>query len=151
MQAAAIRNLTGLLATRVPGLTVQRTSGAPGDPARLRLRGVASALRSNDPIVVVDGVRIYAEQSAARSANLADPRRNAPGTLGVNPPPYAAPSPLDNIDPNSIETIEVLKGPSAATLYGQDAANGVIVITTKKGKAGPPHGSAEVEQGGDPR
>lgn len=135
LQTAPIRNLTDLLENRVPGLTVQHTSGAPGDPARLRLRGLGSAMRSNDPVVVVDGVRLYAVQADQRSGNLANagidfafPDRN---------PDMPAPSPLDQIDPNTIEKVEVFKGPSAATLYGADAANGVIVITTKKGRPGP--------------
>jgi TonB-linked SusC/RagA family outer membrane protein len=136
-----ISNVTQLLEARVPGLIVQHTTGAPGDPSRLRLRGAASAYRSNDPIVVVDGVRVYAAQSDARSSNLASPVN---GTVPVAAP---APSPLDQIDPNSIETIEVLKGPSAATLYGADAANGVIVITTKKGHAGPPRWTMSAERG----
>jgi TonB-linked SusC/RagA family outer membrane protein len=129
-----VTSVTDLLETRVPGLTVQHTSGAPGDPSRLRLRGPGSVLRSNDPIVIVDGVRAYYAQSDARSGNLAASN-------------YAAPSPLDQIDPNSIETIEVLKGPSAATLYGADAANGVIVITTKRGKAGPPQWTVSADRG----
>src|SRR3546814_4533966 len=57
-----------------------------------------------------------------------------------------APSPLDQIDPNSIESIEVFKGPSAATMYGADAANGVIVITTKRGRPGPAQWTARSEE-----
>ncbi len=150
MQAAPIRSLTDLLETRVPDLSIQRTSGAPGDPARLRLRGVSSPLGNNDPIVIVDGIRIYARQSDIRNANLATPPQNLRDDIfatTIQTPPYAAPSPLDYIDPNTIETIEVLKGPSAATLYGQDAANGVIVITTKRGRAGPPSWTASAEYG----
>ncbi|HEX6536660.1 MAG TPA: SusC/RagA family TonB-linked outer membrane protein [Gemmatimonadaceae bacterium] len=128
-----ITSVTDLLEGRVPGLVVQRTSGAPGDPSRLRLRGASSAYLSNDPIVIVDGVRIYAAQSDARSQNLVAS--------------FAAPSPIDQIDPNSIQTIEVLKGPSASTMYGADAANGVIVITTKKGRAGPPRWTASLDRG----
>jgi TonB-dependent SusC/RagA subfamily outer membrane receptor len=124
LQAAPVSSVTDLLATRVPGLIVQGTTGAPGDPGRIRIRGVSSIYGTNDPIVIVDGVRIYSAQSDARSAN------QAAGAFG-------APSPLDQLDPHSIETIEVAKGPSAATLYGADAANGVIVITTKKGRPGP--------------
>ncbi|MBX6330256.1 MAG: TonB-dependent receptor [Gemmatimonadaceae bacterium] len=143
-----VSNVTALLEGRVPGLTVQHTSGAPGDPSRLRLRGAASFTRSNDPIVIVDGVRIYAAQSDARSTNLADEGdalaaySGRPGGFGA-----ATPSPLDEIDPNSIETIEVLKGPSAATLYGADAANGVIVIATKKGRSGPPRWTVSADRG----
>jgi TonB-linked SusC/RagA family outer membrane protein len=140
-----VSSVTQLLEARVPGLVVQHTSGAPGDPSRLRLRGAASVYRSNDPIVIVDGVRVYSAQSDQRSANLASPA--ASSLVGANSAPAAAPSPLDQIDPNSIETIEVLKGPSAATLYGADAANGVIVITTKRGKVGPPRWAVSAERG----
>lgn len=144
-QVAPIKNMTDLLETRVPGLTVQRTSGAPGDPARLRLRGVSSVFRGNDPIIILDGVRVYSDQTSLRSGNLADLARNVSNNAaGVD---VAAPSPLDQIDPNSVETVEVLKGPSAATLYGADAANGVIVITTKRGRPGPPHWTASVTHG----
>jgi TonB-linked SusC/RagA family outer membrane protein len=141
-----VSTITELLATRVPGLTVLHTSGAPGDPARLRLRGASSITQTNDPVIIVDGIRVYYAQSdPQRAHNL------APGSLGVfdnsGAARAAAPSPLDQIDPHSVETIEVFKGPSAATMYGPDAANGVIVITTKKGRAGPPRWTASVERG----
>jgi TonB-linked SusC/RagA family outer membrane protein len=131
-----VRSVTDLLDGRVPGLVVQRTSGAPGDPGRIRLRGSSGVLTNNDPIVIVDGVRIYSQQSNARGGNLTN--------NGVNS--FAAPSPLDQIPVQSIETVEVLKGPSAATLYGADAANGVIVITTKRGKAGPAQWSLSADR-----
>lgn len=139
-----ISSVTQILEGRVPGLTVQHTSGAPGDPSRLRLRGTSSVLRSNDPIVILDGIRVYAAQSDSQSGNIAAGRLNDTEGSGLQ---YAAPSPLDQIDPGSIETIEVLKGPSAATLYGPDAANGVIVITTKRGKPGPGRWTLSAERG----
>lgn len=138
-----VASVTDLLETRVPGLTIQRTSGAPGDPSRVRLRGATSAMMSNDPIVFVDGVRIYSEQSNDRAGNLA----GCAGKDGCRTANYATPSPLDYMDINSIERIEVVKGPSAATMYGQDAANGVIVITTKKGRPGPPRWTVSAEMG----
>jgi TonB-linked SusC/RagA family outer membrane protein len=140
-----INSVTDLLEGRVPGLVVMRTSGAPGDPSRLRLRGVSSVYRSNDPIVIVDGVRTYAAQSDSLSGNLA--ALGGDIVFGSNSRGIPAPSPLDQLDPNSIETIEVIKGPSAATLYGPDAANGVIVITTKKGRAGPTRWSMSASHG----
>jgi TonB-dependent SusC/RagA subfamily outer membrane receptor len=150
-QVAPITSVTDLLESRVPGLTVLRTSGVPGDPARLRLRGASSITGNNDPIVIVDGIRVYAAQSDARTANLATSAVPATGLLHsvttVAPMNYAAPSPLDQIDPNNIETIDVLKGPSASSLYGSDAANGVIIITTKKGRAGPAHWTLALRQG----
>ena len=135
MQVAPISSVTDLLETRVPGLTVLHSSGDPGNPSRIRIRGASSITGNNDPIVIVDGVRVYASQSDFRNQNLA-PSKDF-NTEGLQS--YAAPSPLDQIDPNSIATIEVFKGPSASALYGSDAANGVIVITTKHGRAGPTH------------
>ena len=140
MQVAPISSVTDLLATRVPGLTVVHSSGTPGDPARLRLRGAGSIQLNNDPIVILDGIRVYAQQSDPRNQNLAKTSANRGDR-------YAAPSPLDQIDPSSIETIEVLKGPSASAIYGSDAASGVIVITTKKGRAGPAHWSVDLASG----
>jgi TonB-linked SusC/RagA family outer membrane protein len=132
MKTAPITSVTDLLEGRVPGLTVVHSSGTPGDPARLRLRGAASIQGSNDPIVVVDGVRMY-----YTGAN----ENGAASTLLVSGRAYPRPSPLDQIDPNSIQTIEVFKGPSASAMYGSDAANGVIVITTKQGRPGRTHWS----------
>lgn len=140
---APISSVTDLLETRVPGLTVLHSSGVPGDPARLRLRGASSITGNNDPIVIVDGVRVYAAQSDARNASL------APVPTSTSQRQFAAPSPLDQIDPASIATIDVFKGPSASSLYGADAANGVIVITTKKGQAGPTRVNGDVSLGFD--
>jgi TonB-dependent SusC/RagA subfamily outer membrane receptor len=129
LRVAPVTSVTDLLETRVPGLTVLHSSGTPGDPSRLRLRGAGSITGNNDPILIVDGVRMYASQSDPRNNNLAPSVSG--GSSGAG---YAAPSPLDQIDPNSIETIEIFKGPSATAIYGSDAANGVIVITTKRGR-----------------
>ena len=141
MRVAPISNVTSLLETRVPGLTVLHTSGEPGNPSRIRLRGASSLNGNNDPIIIVDGIRVYGSQSDPRNQNLA-PSTSLNYNTGNPASPvaqYAAPSPIDQIDPSSIATIEVLKGPSASAMYGSDAANGVIVITTKHGQAGPTH------------
>ncbi len=156
LRTAPISTVTDILESRVPGLTVLRTSGAPGAPSRIRLRGFGGGLLSgeegaptNDPIVVIDGIRINASQSGASDQNLAMSERfdMAPGGSTKYSAKYPRPSPLDQIDPNSIEKIEVLKGPSASALYGSDAANGVIVITTKRGRAGPTKLSTTINMG----
>ncbi len=124
MERAPVRNLTDLIeAAQVPGIVVTRSTGSPGSPTRIRMRGIGSISQNNDPVVIVDGVWINAAASTEDVVSLN--RRNP------------VPSRLDDIDPSTIETIEIVRGPSAATLYGQDAANGVIVITTKRGKSGP--------------
>jgi len=134
MKSAPITSVTDLLEGRVPGLTVTHTSGTPGDPSRLRLRGASSIKESNDPIVIIDGVRMYYSGDNVNGGSPA--AGSVAGGMG-----YPRPSPLDQLDPNSIQTIEVFKGPSASAMYGSDAANGVIVITTKKGQPGATHWS----------
>ncbi len=130
MRTMPVSSLTELLATRVPGLNVAPTSGAPGAPSRVRIRGVSSINSSNDPIVIVDNIRMNSRQ-------IPDGGNVGPTDPDIEIRQLQVPSPLDQIDPNSIETIDVFKGPSAVALYGVDASNGVIVITTKKGQAGP--------------
>jgi TonB-linked SusC/RagA family outer membrane protein len=149
MRVAPINSVTDLLETRVPGLTVLHSSGTPGDPSRIRLRGASSITGNNDPIVIVDGARVYAAQSDARNSSLAPTSIGGTNTSTTNRNTgrYATPSPLDQIDPNTIATIEVFKGPSATALYGSDAANGVIVITTKHGQANKTHWSVSLGQG----
>lgn len=144
---APVQTVTDLLETRVPALTVVHTTGQPGDPARLRLRGIQGISGSNAPIVVVDGVRVYSPDGNV-SGKMGD-RTVSPisGNQGELAAQYGRPSPLDQIDPNSIETIDVLPGPSASALYGSDAANGAIVITSKRGRAGTTHWSVAITQG----
>ncbi len=111
MERAPVRSFTDLLeAAQIPGVQVTRGNGDPGAASKIRIRGLKSIIQSNDPVVIVDGNWIDAS--------------------------VGTPSGFDDIDPATIETIEIVRGPSASTLYGQDAANGVIVITTKKGRVG---------------
>jgi len=138
VQTTLIRNVSDLLQARVPGVVVQNTSGDVGAPSRIRLRGVNSIALNNDPIIIVDGVRLNTQTtSSSLQTNVGSQR-----TIGqlqdgnTNSATPLAPSRLDDIDPNTIESIDVLRGPSASSLYGTDAANGVIVIKTKKGQVG---------------
>ena len=113
-----VANMGQLLSGRAAGVQVV-SAGATGAGSRIRIRGQSSLSLSNDPVVIIDGVRMT---SASGSSSI--------GVGG------SAPSRLDDLNPEEIENIEVIKGPSAATLYGTEAANGVINITTKRGKAG---------------
>ncbi len=128
-----IRNISDLLANRANGLQVFRSTGAVGSPSRLRVRGISSIQASNAPIIMLDGVRISGDYTQTRDQSL-------PGA-------FASPSRLDDIDPDIIESIEVLKGPAASTLFGSDAANGVIVIKTKRGIAGPARWNLRFDRG----
>lgn len=129
---APVTSLTDLLAARAPGVQVVETNGLVGGSRSIRIRGESSMLITGDPIVIVDGVR----------------QDNSPG--GANNQIFGAtptPSRLNDIDVNQIQTIDILKGPAASTEYGTDAANGVIVITTKRGTAGPPQWRLSAEHG----
>ena len=123
-----VTNMGGLLSGRASSVQVVQT-GATGTGSRIRIRGQNSLSLTNDPIVVIDGVR------ATSTTN---------NGLGVG---GSGPSRLDDINPSEIENIEIVKGPSAATLYGTEAANGVIVITTKRGKAGKTKYNLSAENG----
>jgi len=128
-QTSAVTTVSDVLNARAPGVVITSASGT-GTGSRIRIRGANSLSLSNDPIYIIDGIRMT---NNAGSTGL--------GTGGPQP------SRVNDINPDEIESIEVLKGPSAATLYGTDAANGVIVITTKRGQAGPAQWNAWGEYG----
>ncbi len=141
VENSPVRNLSDLIAARAPGVEVLTTSGTVGAGSRVRIRGLGRISGSNDPIVIVDGVRIESDFSGGSKKQY-----NQAGG-GVGPTATSASSRFDDIDPNSIANIDILKGPSAATLYGSDAANGVIVITTKHGRSGPARWNFFTERG----
>jgi len=116
---ATAGNVSQLLTGRIPGVDVATPGGTIGSSARLRIRGASSLSLSNDPLLIIDGIRV--ENSSAST------------TIGVG---GQQPSRLNDINPEDIEKIDVLKGPAAGALYGTAAANGVIQITTKRGRAG---------------
>jgi TonB-dependent SusC/RagA subfamily outer membrane receptor len=148
MRVAPVRTLTDLLAAaRVPGVEVTPSSGLPGSPSRIRIRGIGSISRSNDPVVIVDGIWINSATSTTEVRNRLTAVSGIALTDHANNTFVA--SPLDIIDPNSIEKIEILRGPSAVSLYGADAANGVIVVTTKRGQPGKTHWSVSTSHDWD--
>ncbi len=119
VEMTPIRSVSDLLQGREAGVTVLGSGGTAGAGARIRIRGSNSISLSNSPLLIVDGVRV-------------DDTSNSYGlfTGGFQP------SRLDDFNPQDVESIEILKGPSAAALYGTAAANGVIQVTTKRGRAG---------------
>ncbi|MEO8908755.1 MAG: SusC/RagA family TonB-linked outer membrane protein [Gemmatimonadaceae bacterium] len=125
-------NFVNALQGRVAGVQVASTSGVPGASSSITIRGVSSISSSNQPLMIIDGLPM--DNKTLNTAVLAS---DAPGSVtafnnrGVDFTNRAA-----DLNPEDIETMTVLKGPEAAALYGIDAANGAIVITTKRGKAG---------------
>lgn len=125
---APIQGLGDLLKGRATGVVVTQGSGVAGSTREIRIRGRSSMQdRSDAPILVIDGIRV----NNRISGDFGDP----------------AVSRFDDIDPANIESIEIIKGPAAATLYGTEASNGVIQIITKRGAAGPAVWSATVRNG----
>jgi TonB-linked SusC/RagA family outer membrane protein len=125
-------NFVNSLQGRVAGVEVTTSSGTPGASSSITIRGVSSISGSNQPLMIVDGLPM--DNKTLNTASMAS---DAPGSStaltnrGVDFTNRAA-----DINPEDIETLTVLKGPEASALYGIDAANGAIVITTKRGKAG---------------
>ncbi len=102
---------------QIAGVRVKQTTGLPGQPFSVEIRGAGSITAGNEPLYVVDGFPIHTEGS---------------NTVGG----FSNGSPLDNMNPNDIASVEVLKDAAAAAIYGSRASNGVVLITTKRGKTG---------------
>lgn len=126
---APINDISNLLTAREPGVTGLVSGGLSGEGAKIRIRGNASLSQSNEPIIFVDGVRI-----------------NSGGGYGIGNGGGGSPSRIDDIDPSTIERVEVLKGAAAATLYGTEASNGVIQFFTKTGSSSAPRWTMQLQQ-----
>jgi TonB-linked SusC/RagA family outer membrane protein len=125
-------NFVNALQGRVAGVDVASTSGAPGASSSVTIRGVSSISSTNQPLMIVDGLPI--DNTTINTASLAS---DAPGSaLAFNNRNVDFTNRAADVNPEDIESLTVLKGPEASALYGIDAANGAIVITTKRGLAG---------------
>lgn len=120
-QLAPAPNISSLINGRAPGVVIVAGSGAVGSGPRFRIRGSSSLSLSDQPLIYVDGVRMASDVSTGPTTQFF-------GSAVV--------SRLNDLNPDDIESVEVVKGPAAATLYGTEANNGVIQIITKRGKAG---------------
>ena len=124
--------LDGAMQGKLAGAQISANSGAPGGGFSVRLRGVSSINLNSEPLYIIDGV--YANNAQNATGAGTGPFSGATGqTAGTQD---QAPNRLADLNPADIENIEILKGPSAAAIYGTRANAGVILITTKKGKAG---------------
>ncbi len=121
MTQSPIANVDQLLGQRTAGVMMLPGTGQVGTGSAVRIRGNSSLSLANEPIIYIDGVRMDS-----------DPRRGPSQRGGANV------SRLNDVHPADIESIEIIKGPAAATLYGTEASNGVIQIITKRGASGAP-------------
>ena len=126
------RSVESNLAGKVAGARVFENSGAPGGGAQIQIRGATSILGQGDPLYVVDGVII----SNASVSSGASSITRAGGTISSNQDQVV--NRLADLNPNDIDNIEVLKSAAASAIYGSRATNGVVVITTKRGKENQP-------------
>lgn len=129
---ATSTNIADVLQASAPGVYVNSPGGTQGSANRIRIRGASSISLSNEPLLIVDGVRASNEI-------------NGTGSIGVG---GQTSSRLNDLNPDDIEAIEVIKGPAAAALYGTAGANGVIQVRTKRGRAGKAKWNTYVEGGG---
>src|SRR5437773_1577142 len=130
VEKAPITNFADLLNARAAGVTVMPSSGTTGGGSRVRIRGSNSVSLSNEPVFFIDGIRVSSSPSG-----------NTIGVGGQNP------SRINDMQPEDLEAIEAVKGPSAGTLYGTAAANGIVQVRTKQGRPGPTQWTAYVEGG----
>jgi TonB-linked SusC/RagA family outer membrane protein len=130
LKSSAPRSVEQLIGARTPGVMVLPATGQVGTGAQIRVRSVGSLSLSTDPIVYIDGVRMDANTSQGPTQR---------GGAGA--------SRLNDINPEDIESIEIIKGPAAATLYGTEASNGVVQIITKRGSNSAPHWDFTTRQG----
>ncbi len=121
-----VQSVDRALQARAAGVFVRSANGQPGGVVQLRVRGTGSISAGNEPLYIVDGVQVNNDAS-----------NNA----------FTSTNPLNIINPNDIESVEVLKDAAAAAIYGSQASNGVVLITTKKGKAGETRATVNIYQG----
>lgn len=131
MEAPNAVSADNLLQGKVAGLSITQNSAQPGSGMSVNIRGALSPNGSNSPLYVIDGVIISSESNKASKVGPS-------GLLGTALRDGSDRSPLATLNPNDIASIDVLKDASATAIYGSSAANGVILITTKKGQSGRP-------------
>jgi TonB-linked SusC/RagA family outer membrane protein len=127
LKGSNITNIDQSFQGRVTGVTAVQTSGAPGSSSSIRVRGQATINAGAEPLYVIDGVIFQGSAASGASLGLGDAMGN--GSVSTV-------SPLSTINPSDIVSMEVLKDASATAIYGAQGANGVVLITTKRGKAG---------------
>jgi TonB-linked SusC/RagA family outer membrane protein len=130
---AAATNFSELLNARVAGVSVTQSSGTVGGASKIRIRGSTSLTQDNNPLIYVDGIRVSNETGTG------------PGSYDFGNGQTI--SRLDDINPQDIASVQVMKGPTAAALYGSEAAAGVIMIETKQGQSGVNHFTFSTQQG----
>ncbi|HLP06220.1 MAG TPA: TonB-dependent receptor [Paludibacter sp.] len=127
LKGSIITNMDQALQGRVTGVTAVQTSGAPGSSVSIRVRGQSTINSGAEPLYVIDGVPVQSNGKSGADYGLGD---------GLGNGSVSTISPISTINPSDIVTMEILKDASATAIYGSRGSNGVVLITTKRGKAG---------------
>lgn len=135
LNRAPAQTLDNALQGKVPGATISTNSGAPGGGSQIQLRGVTSINASSSPLYVIDGVVL---DNSSISNGLNSISRAAPSVANYATNQDQQVNRIADINPEDIQSIEILKGASAGAIYGSRGSNGVIIITTKRGASGKP-------------
>jgi len=135
-----INNPLLALEGQVPGLYITQNTGVSGTAVTVRIQGQNSLQKGNEPLIIIDGVPFTSEFNSTQPDFIGNILGSAAGTVSNG-------NPLGLINPNDIESIEVLKDADATAIYGSRAANGAILITTKRGKAGKTTVNLNVQNG----
>lgn len=136
VQKTESNSITNLIQGNATGVSIRESSGSVGTGSTIKIRGNSSISLDNTPLIYVDGIRV------SNSNDISTPN----STVAVG---GQRPTRLGDLDPQDIQSIDILKGPSAVTLYGTEAAAGVILITTKRGREGATRYNVRAEVGGN--
>lgn len=135
LSKSAAPNLTSLLNARASGVSIAQTTGRLGSGPNIQIRGVSSLGLNNNPLIYIDGVRVNNQTGGGPTGD------------GFGSQNSQIAGRLNDISPEEIESIQIIKGPAAATIYGTEAANGVIQIITKKGSGTKPVVTLQIQDG----
>jgi TonB-linked SusC/RagA family outer membrane protein len=133
LQRAHAQTIEGALQGKVPGAYIQANGGAPGGGIQINLRGISTINAGSDPLFVVDGI-VISNASIANGQNAVTAAAAGGNASNQDNPTNR----LADLNPSDIQNVEILKGGSAAAIYGSKATNGVVIITTKRGQIGRP-------------
>ncbi|WP_337172351.1 SusC/RagA family TonB-linked outer membrane protein [Gemmatimonas aurantiaca] len=143
MNKVSAQSIENAMQGKIAGAQIAQSTGAPGGGNRIRIRGISSILGSAQPLYVIDGV-IVTDVAIGSGTNKVTRASGSGISVGNQEAPVNR---IADLNPNDIENVDILKGSAAAAIYGSKASGGVIIITTKRGKAGKPKFSLRMGTG----
>lgn len=140
----SVSSFDQMLQGKVAGVQITQTTGAPGGNVNILVRGVSSITGGNQPLYVIDGFPVNIGEGSSNMINFGSSNYSSANMAGST---YDKINPLNSINPSDIESIEILKDASATAIYGSRGANGVVIITTKRGSLGKSQLNVDISYG----